>query len=115
MDNAPTDLDLKVVSNCILATSPVCGVHDLNVSTVGDGKTLFSRQIPFPIDHSLEECETLIATIRKKLEGQFSIRHTTVQPEVEGSCKLGRADTLHCDMEDCTHEAHERFSGQAFL
>lgn len=100
MEKAPKDIDLEALANGIKSIDPVCGIHDLHVWTVGEGKTLLSCHVALPAGSSLEETCLAIDRIGKKLESEFAIGHATIQPEVDGLCGVGQADTLYCTMDD---------------
>jgi len=105
MEKAPKDLDLNVLAEAIRSVEPVCGLHDLHVWTVGEGKTLLSCHVALPSDSSLDQTCSAIERITKMLEVDFSISHATIQPEVEGLCVLGQPETLFCNMDE--EQKHE--------
>lgn len=108
MEKAPQDLDLDTLAKGILAIDPVCGIHDLHVWTIGEGKNLLSCHIALPPGNSLEECSGVIGRIFTKLHDDFSISHATIQPEVDGQCRLGLTEALYCDMQAHSHEEGHR-------
>lgn len=108
MEKAPKDIDLEILANGIKSVDPVCGLHDLHVWTVGEGKTLLSCHVALPSGFSLEDTCKAIERISKKLEVEFSIGHATIQPELEGLCAVGKPEALYCDMTDSSREDEHR-------
>lgn len=106
MEKAPKDIDLENLANGIKSIDPVCGLHDLHVWTVGEGKTLLSCHVALPSGSSLDETCSAIERISKMLELEFSINHATIQPEVEGLCVLGEPETLSCKMDEPDESKH---------
>jgi hypothetical protein len=41
----------------------------------------------------------------KKLHDDFSIGHATIQPEIDGLCRMGETETLYCKTETHAQEA----------
>ena len=107
MEKAPKDIDLNLLAKRVQSFEPVCGVHDLHVWTVGEGQTLLSCHVALPAGCSLEQSCQTIASLSKMLHDDFSIGHATIQPEIEGFCKIADEETLYCKMESHTHDSDD--------
>jgi cobalt-zinc-cadmium efflux system protein len=99
MEKAPSGLDIDAVAETIKRADLVCGLHDLHVWTVGEGRTLLSCHIAFTEGTSLNTCSETIARVASNLRAHFSIQHATIQPEINGTCHAFRTDTLYCEMD----------------
>lgn len=99
MEKAPQELDLKRLAARIMNIDAVCGLHDLHVWTVGEGKTLLSCHVALPVGYTLDQSADVISVICKTVHDDFLITHATIQPEVEGVCNAGMTKTLYCDMD----------------
>ncbi len=106
MEKAPRGLDPVLLAGSIGAVDPVCGVHDVHVWTVGEGRNLLSCHVALPPDHTLLETTAIVARISKMLHDDFGIEHATIQPEEDGLCRLGQRATLFCTMEAHSHAGH---------
>jgi cobalt-zinc-cadmium efflux system protein len=110
LENAPRGLDPEAVATAITSVSPVTGVHDLHVWTVGDGLNCLSCHIHLPGSLQLEECGIVVEEIHQRLHDEFGISHATIQAETEnGACRRG-ADgdqlsySLYCGLEPHLHD-----------
>jgi cobalt-zinc-cadmium efflux system protein len=106
MEKAPKGLDPVVLAERIGDIDPVCGVHDVHVWTIGEGRSLLSCHVALPANYSLLETTAVVARIDKMLHDDFGIEHATIQPEEDGLCKMSRTQTLYCTMEAHAHAGH---------
>jgi cobalt-zinc-cadmium efflux system protein len=106
MEKAPKGLDPVVLAERIGMIDPVCGVHDVHVWTVGEGRSLLSCHVALPANYSLLETTAVVARIDRMLHDEFGIEHATIQPEEDGLCKMAHAATLYCTMEAHVHAGH---------
>jgi cobalt-zinc-cadmium efflux system protein len=74
---------LESVARSILATKGVHEVHDIHIWTIGTDLLALSCHVCIP-DMHMEESEIILKSIRKRLEEDFHITHTTVQFERAG-------------------------------
>ena len=106
MEKAPRGLDPVALASSIGAMEPVCGVHDVHVWTVGEGRNLLSCHVALPAEHTLLETTAIVARIGKMLHDDFGIEHATIQPEEDGLCKMAKRHSLFCSMEAHSHAGH---------
>lgn len=106
MEKAPRNLDPEILAGRIGAIDPVCGVHDVHVWTVGEGRNLLSCHVALPANYTLLETTAVVAKITVMLHDDFGIEHATIQPEEDGLCKMAHAQTLFCTMEPHSHAGH---------
>lgn len=103
MEKAPRNLDPELLAARIGSIEPVCGVHDVHVWTVGEGRDLLSCHVALPANYSLLETTAVVAKISVMLHDDFGIEHSTIQPEQDGLCRMAHAQTLFCTMDAHTH------------
>jgi cobalt-zinc-cadmium efflux system protein len=106
MEKAPKGLDPVELAQRIGEVDPVCGVHDVHVWTVGEGRSLLSCHVALPANYSLLETTAVVARIDKMLHDDFGIEHATIQPEEDGLCKMAHTQTFYCTMEAHVHAGH---------
>ncbi len=106
MEKAPKGLDPVELAERIGGVDPVCGVHDVHVWTVGEGRSLLSCHVALPANYSLLETTAVVARIDKMLHDDFGIEHATIQPEEDGLCRMAHTQTLYCTMEAHVHAGH---------
>lgn len=106
MEKAPKGLDPVTLAERIGEIAPVCGVHDVHVWTMGEGRNLLSCHVALPAQYTLLETTGIVAKIEKMLHDDFGIEHATIQPEEDGLCKMAHAQTLFCTMEAHSHAGH---------
>jgi cobalt-zinc-cadmium efflux system protein len=106
MEKAPKDLDPATMAARIGEIDPVCGVHDVHVWTMGEGRNLLSCHVALPAQYTLLETTAIVAKVAKMLHDDFGIEHATIQPEEDGLCKMAHAQTLFCTMEAHSHAGH---------
>ena len=99
MEKAPRNLDPETLAARIALIEPVCGVHDVHVWTVGEGRDLLSCHVALPANYTLLETTAVVARIERMLHDDFGIEHATIQPEEDGLCRMAHATTVFCSME----------------
>src|ERR1700681_3519477 len=83
LEGLPRGIHLKSVALAILSTKGVQEVHDIHIWTIGTDLLALSCHVCIP-DMHMEESERILKSIRKRLETDFAITHTTVQFERAG-------------------------------
>ena len=83
LEGLPRQMLLEEVARAILQVEGVREVHDVHIWTLGTDLYALSCHVRIP-DMHLEESENILAEIRKRLERQFHITHTTIQFERAG-------------------------------
>ena len=106
MEKAPKGLDVEELASRIGGVDPVCGVHDVHVWTVGEGRNLLSCHVALPAEYTLLETTAVVSKIDKMLHDDFGIEHATIQPEENGLCRMAHAPTVFCTMEAHAHAGH---------
>ncbi len=103
MEKAPRNLDPETLAARIGTIDPVCGVHDVHVWTMGEGRNLLSCHVALPADYTLLQTTAVVASIGRMLHDDFGIEHATIQPEEDGRCRMEHTQTLFCSMEAHVH------------
>ncbi|MEK6398632.1 MAG: cation diffusion facilitator family transporter, partial [Terriglobus sp.] len=103
MEKAPRNLDPETLAARIALIEPVCGVHDVHVWTVGEGRNLLSCHVALPANYTLLETTSVVSRIERMLHDDFGIEHATIQPEEDGLCRMAHAATVFCSMEVHDH------------
>jgi cobalt-zinc-cadmium efflux system protein len=106
MEKAPRNLDPETLAARIALIEPVCGVHDVHVWTVGEGRNLLSCHIALPENYTLLETTAVVSRIERMLHDDFGIEHATIQPEEDGLCRMAQATSVFCSMEAHSHAGH---------
>ena len=83
LEGLPQHMLLEEVARVILGVEGVREVHDVHIWTLGTDLYALSCHVRIP-DMHLEESENILAEIRRRLEKQFRITHTTIQFERAG-------------------------------
>jgi len=83
LEGLPRQMLLEEVAGAVLQVEGVKEVHDVHIWTLGTDLHALSCHIRIP-DMHLEESESILAEIRKRLEKKFHITHTTIQFERAG-------------------------------
>jgi cobalt-zinc-cadmium efflux system protein len=83
LEGLPRDIRLEAVAAAVLRIEGVREVHDIHIWTLGTDLYALSFHVCIP-DMHMEESERLLANIRKILERDFHITHTTIQFERAG-------------------------------
>lgn len=82
METAPGHLDVDEIRRAISSLPAVQSVHDLHVWTIGNNEISLSSHLVAPRDGDLP---SLLRDVRALLGSRFSIHHSTVQIEVDGT------------------------------
>ncbi len=82
MHFTPKHIDLKVLEREILAFPGVANVHHVHIWQLNDLEIHFEAHIDFKKDLALSEVSQTITQLSKRLETQFGITHTVLQPEI---------------------------------
>jgi cobalt-zinc-cadmium efflux system protein len=80
MEAAPGHLDVEEIRGALEGLPGVDGVHDLHVWTIGNREISLSSHVVSPAGGDPNE---LLSKVRGLLDERFSIRHSTVQIEIE--------------------------------
>lgn len=83
LEGRPRELRLEEVARAMLTIEGVQEVHDVHLWSLGGGHNALSLHARIP-DMHLDECEQLLASIKRKASQEFGIEHTTVQLERAG-------------------------------
>lgn len=83
LEGLPRGMELGAVARAILAAPDVQEVHDIHIWTLGTDLHALSCHVRIP-DMHLEQCESLLQQIQRKLSDEFHITHTTIQFERAG-------------------------------
>jgi len=83
LEGRPPELRVEDVARAILTVEGVQEVHDVHLWSLGGGHHALSLHARIP-DMHLDECERLLAAIKRVAAMQFRIEHTTVQLERAG-------------------------------
>ena len=82
LEGRPKGLGVEQVARVILTVEYVQEVHDIHVWSLGGNHNAMSCHARVP-DMHMDECEKVLANIRKKLQ-EFGIEHSTIQLERAG-------------------------------
>lgn len=80
MEAAPGHLDVEEIRSALGELGDVTSVHDLHVWTIGNGEVSLSSHLVAPPDR---DPNALLREVRRLLDSRFSIRHSTIQIELE--------------------------------
>jgi len=83
LEGRPKGIRLESVAKSILSNNGVQEVHDIHIWTIGTDLVALSCHVRIP-DMHMDESERILQTIRKKLDADFHIAHTTIQFERAG-------------------------------
>jgi cobalt-zinc-cadmium efflux system protein len=83
LEGRPKTAGVEEVARAILTIEHVQEVHDIHIWSLGGSHNALSCHARIP-DMHLDECERILAAIRKKLVDEFQIEHSTVQLERAG-------------------------------
>jgi len=83
LEGRPKSAGIEEVARAILSIEPVQEVHDIHIWSLGGSHIALSCHARIP-DMHMDECEKILSRIRKKLEEEFEIEHSTVQLERAG-------------------------------
>jgi cobalt-zinc-cadmium efflux system protein len=105
MNSSPAGLDMCGLTRKIVEVQGVLGVHDLHVWTVGSGLAALSCHV-LVAEQSVRSGEKVLRSIAEMLEHDFSIRHTTIQIEVDGCAPNDLYCTMHPAEDSHSHAGH---------
>jgi len=83
LEGRPKSAAVEEVARAILSIDQVQEVHDIHIWSLGGTHNALSCHARIP-DMHMDECERILAAIRKKLADEFQIEHSTVQLERAG-------------------------------
>ncbi|HJZ63137.1 MAG TPA: cation diffusion facilitator family transporter [Candidatus Acidoferrum sp.] len=83
LEGRPQNLEVEEVARAILTVPGVVEVHDVHIWSLGGDHNALSCHARVP-DMHMDECETILASIRAKLHEAFAIDHVTIQLERAG-------------------------------
>jgi len=83
LEGRPKSTGIEEVARAILSIDQVQEVHDIHIWSLGGSHNALSCHARIP-DMHMDECEKILAAIRKKLADEFQIEHSTVQLERAG-------------------------------
>lgn len=83
LEGRPKSAGVEEVARAILSIDQVQEVHDIHIWSLGGTHNALSCHARIP-DMHMDECEKILAAIRKKLQDEFQIEHSTVQLERAG-------------------------------
>ena len=83
LEGRPKCAGVEEVARAILTIENVYEVHDIHIWSLGGSHNALSCHARIP-DMHMDQCEKIIAAIRKKLAEEFQIEHSTVQLERAG-------------------------------
>ena len=83
LEGRPKSASIEQVARAILSVEQVQEVHDIHVWSLGGSHYALSCHARIP-DMHMDECEKILAAIRRKLADDFRIEHSTVQLERAG-------------------------------
>src|SRR5580700_1529716 len=83
LEGRPKCAGVEEVARAILSIEPVQEVHDIHIWSLGGSHNALSCHARIP-DMHMDQCEKILAAIRKKLADDFQIEHSTVQLERAG-------------------------------
>jgi len=82
LEGTPAHLNVAEISQVLQGVKGVKTVHDLHVWTLTSGFDCLSGHL---VVQSLEQSQPVLAEAQRVLHAKFSIRHATLQIEIEGS------------------------------
>jgi cobalt-zinc-cadmium efflux system protein len=83
LEGMPRGMNLVEVAAALLRIEGVREVHDIHIWTLGTDLNALSCHIRIP-DMHLEQCESILLSVREVLAHDFAITHTTIQFERAG-------------------------------
>ena len=85
LEGTPESIDPRGVERTILSIEGVTAVHDLHIWCITTGMPMLSAHLH--VD-SMERWDAVLAGVQQALAREHHIAHVTLQPEVDGSCRL---------------------------
>jgi len=83
LEGRPKGAGVEEVARAILSIENVYEVHDIHIWSLGGSHNALSCHARIP-DMHMDQCEKILAAIRKRLAEDFQIEHSTVQLERAG-------------------------------
>ena len=83
LEGRPKSASIEEVARAILSIEQIQEVHDIHIWSLGGSHYALSCHARIP-DMHMDECEKILAAVRKKLTEDFEIEHSTVQLERAG-------------------------------
>ena len=83
LEGLPRGIRLEAVAGSILSVKGVQEVHDIHIWTLGTDLHALSCHVRIP-DMHMDESEKILERIRRKLQADFHITHSTIQFERAG-------------------------------
>jgi cobalt-zinc-cadmium efflux system protein len=83
LEGRPRETRVEEVARVILSVEHVTEVHDVHIWSLGGNHNALSCHARIP-DMHMDECEKILASIKRQLASQFAIEHVTVQLERAG-------------------------------
>ena len=84
MEGVPSHLDLDAVRRALESLPGVAGIRDLHVWTISSGFVALSAHV---VIQDFRQWPAIGRAARSQLETEFGIRHSTLQPDVDGACE----------------------------
>lgn len=86
-EGIPEGMTASGVAKTIQAVNGVAGIHDLHIWTVTPGYVALSAHVILE-DQKLSDSENIMTALKKRLDDEYEIEHTTIQFECN-SCGQG--------------------------
>lgn len=91
-EGIPEGMTASGVAKTIQAVNGVAGIHDLHIWTVTPGYVALSAHVILE-DQKLSDSENIMVELKKRLDDEYEIEHTTIQFECN-SCGQGVASKI---------------------
>lgn len=91
-EGIPEGMTASGVAKTIQAVNGVAGIHDLHIWTVTPGYVALSAHVILE-DQKLSDSENIMLELKKRLDNEYEIEHTTIQFECN-SCGQGVASKV---------------------
>lgn len=79
-EGTPVGMTASSVAQTMKSVSGVAGIHDLHIWTVSPGYVALSAHVVLE-DQTLTQTERVMMELKKKLDAEYEIEHTTIQFE----------------------------------
>ena len=83
LEGRPREMRVEDVARAILTIEGIYEVHDVHIWSLGGNHTALSLHARVP-DMHMDQCESILSSIREKARKDFQIEHITVQLERAG-------------------------------
>lgn len=81
LDSVPSRLSIEAIEAEIKLVERVVDVHHLHVWSLSSSELMLSAHVMCDSDVTIHDGQGIVAKIKEMLEGQFSIRHATIEIE----------------------------------